>query len=448
MVEKTGSDTKEVVLHREFGGPIGALGLMLFSHVVLYYFWISQQYYQGALLMPDSVDDAPAFVQRMINHVKEGAAPTEWAAKVYLGFLAFQALLGLILPGITVKGLPIVTENGKSLIYLCNAVTVWWVTLALVFGLNYTGVFRLSLVADNFGPLMTSAVLFADAFSVFLYLFGIVSGKAIRMSGNPIYDFFMGSMLNPRLFHLDIKMWAEVRMSWILLFLLTASAGAKQFEETGRISPSLIFMMTAHFLYTNACAKGEECIPYTFDIFYEKFGWMLIFWNLAGVPFLYCFQSFYILRNNVEFENPLGYYALFFALFTSYYVWDTAQSQKARFRMQLRGNYKERWTFPQLPWGTLQNPQYIKTENGGTLLVDGWFKYARKIYYLADFVMAMTWGLSCGVSGALPFFYPLFFGTMLTHRYSRDISRCKQKYGKDWDKYCQKVPYALIPYVF
>jgi delta24(24(1))-sterol reductase len=141
------------------------------------------------------------------------------------------------------------------------------------------------------------------------------------------------------------------------------------------------------------------------------------------------------------------YGGMFFTLFAAYYVWDTSQSQKARFRLQLRGTYKPRWTFPQLPWGTLTNPEYIVSKDGSTLLTDGWFKYARKIYYFADFIMASSWGLSCGFSGFLPFFYPIFFGTMLTHRYFRDVERCKEKYGETWDLYCSKVKYALIPYV-
>jgi Delta24(24(1))-sterol reductase len=116
--------------------------------------------------------------------------------------------------------------------------------------------------------------------------------------------------------------------------------------------------------------------------------------------------------------------------------------------MSLRGKLTKRWAFPQLPWGTLEDPMYIKTKSGGTLLVDGWFKYARKIYYFADSVMAISWGLSCGLGGVLPFFYPVFFVTMLIHRYGRDIKRCKEKYGQDWDDYCKKVPYSFIPGVW
>jgi hypothetical protein len=44
--------------------------------------------------------------------------------------------------------------------------------------------------------------------------------------------------------------------------------------------------------------------------------------------------------------------------------WDTAMSQKSRFKMQTQGNFNYRWTFPQLPWGTVKNPQYIQTSHG------------------------------------------------------------------------------------
>jgi delta24(24(1))-sterol reductase len=254
-------EEEAVIAHREFGGAPGAVGLMIFSHSVLYYFWISQQFYNGAVIGPNSFQDVVPFFQRMFGHIQQHAAPTAFAAKVYLGFLLLQLILGFTLPGITVKGLPVPSEKGKQLDYLCNGVSGWWVTLAIVFVLNYTETFRLSLVVDHFGELMTCAILSADTISILLFIQGILSGKAIRMSGNIIYDFFMGSALNPRIFFLDLKLWAEIRVSWILLFLLTCAAASKQYEETGTLSPSMMFMMTAHFLYTNACQKGEECIP-------------------------------------------------------------------------------------------------------------------------------------------------------------------------------------------
>ena len=38
------------------------------------------------------------------------------------------------------------------------------------------------------------------------YAYGIVVGPTGTLSGNPIYDFFMGSILNPRVGVVDIKM--------------------------------------------------------------------------------------------------------------------------------------------------------------------------------------------------------------------------------------------------
>lgn len=39
-------------------------------------------------------------------------------------------------------------------------------------------------------------------------------------------------------------------------------------------------------------------------------------------------------------------------------------SQKSRFKMQTQGITKFRNTFPQLPWGTLKNPEFIQTAHG------------------------------------------------------------------------------------
>jgi 3-methyladenine DNA glycosylase Mpg len=58
--------------------------------------------------------------------------------------------------------------------------------------------------------------------------------------------------------------------------------------------------------------------------FYEKDGWMLIFWNFAGVPYVYSFQSVYILRNG-PLNPPTALVVFMFAvLFFAYYMWDTA----------------------------------------------------------------------------------------------------------------------------
>jgi hypothetical protein len=46
-----------------------------------------------------------------------------------------------------------------------------------------------------------------DLISLLVYIAGFVSGNQMRMSGNHIYDFFMGSFLNPAIGSLDLKMY-------------------------------------------------------------------------------------------------------------------------------------------------------------------------------------------------------------------------------------------------
>ena len=83
----------------------------------------------------------------------------------------------------------------------------------------------------------------------------------------------------------------------------------------------------------------------------------------------------------------------------------------------MRGTYKPRNTFPQLPWSTLsKNARVLSDSKGNTLLVDGWYKYVRKAHYTADIIMALCWGLSCGFRNLLPYFYFFFFLGMIIHR--------------------------------
>ncbi len=398
--------------------------------------------------MPDGGADLLPFLRRLGGHVVEDAAPTWRAAGIYWGFLGAQALFAVALPGIRMKGLPIPHEGGRQLEYRVNGIWAWYATLIGVAGLHLSGLFPLQTVGEHFGPLMTVAILSGNAVALATYVGGLYGGRAHRLSGNHVYDFFMGSVLNPRLGALDLKMWAEIRVAWIMLFLLTASAAATQYAEHGVVSTPMIFMLVAHGLYTNACMKGEECIPTTWDIFYEKWGWMLIFWNFAGVPFVYAFNSWYLAGRD-PFSHSLPYTVGCFALlFVSYYVWDTSQSQRNRFRMQRRGTFVKRRAFPQLPWGTLKEPRTLQTAQGNELLIDGWWRYARKIHYTADVGMALSWGLICGFDHFLPFFYVTFFVLMIAHRARRDITRCRAKYGEDWDRYVAEVPHLFVPGVF
>ena len=122
------------------------------------------------------------------------------------------------------------------------------------------------------------------------------------------------------------------------------------------------------------------------DMYFEKWGFMLIFWNFAGVPLSYCHSTIYLANHSPSTYhwNPLALGLLYTSYLLTYWVWDTANSQKNRFRQQERGTLVVRKAFPQLPWQTVQNPKTIPTTTGDSLLVDGWYGYARKIHYTCD----------------------------------------------------------------
>jgi len=434
---------------KEFGGTIGAICIMIFSHVIPFYFALSLRYSSGGIYYPSSFDE-------FIDHVNESCLPTWTAFFLYTGFCLSHLVLAAILPGPEVKGLPIPTENNRQYTYKCNALASWYLTLIILPILHLTGLFKITILADQFGSVLCVAVICSDLVSICIHYHALKTNQTCRMTHSPIYDFFMGVWLNPRmkLFgqDVDLKMVAEVRLSWLLLFILVASAAVKQYETFGFITWPMIFILIAQLLYINACIKGEECIPVTWDIFYEKWGWMLIYWNLAGVPFVYCFQAHYILVNSLRTQQPTENIStvlmiiFFIILILAYYVWDSSLSQKIRFRMQQQGIDIARNAFPQMPWNVIQNPKYLKTECGSPLLIDGYWKYCRKPAYTADICMSTLWGLSCYQwPGLLPYFYPIFFFCMIIHRYTRDMARCQAKYGKDWTTYCQRVPYAFIP---
>merc|ERR1712130_806577 len=201
----------------------------------------------------------------------------------------------------------------------------------------------------------------------------------------------------------------------------------------GRWMNENLFMVVAHGLYANACAKGEHFIPYTWDIFYEKFGWMLCFWNVCGVPFWYCYQSVYVAHHHVDSLNFCGidpfwwYTALTILLLLSYWIFDECNYQKNLFKQELGGEKMlERNLFP--TFRRVKDPKFLKCDVG-VILVDGWYGKARKIHYTADFLMALSWSLSCGVNSIIPYFHPIFFFFFLIHRTFRDETRCSKKYG-------------------
>ena len=238
--------------------------MMVGFPLLMYYMWIGATYYDGHLPVPTEGQSLTQFFKHMGHLVYEGAFPTAKAWMIYWGFFAFEAACYLLLPGITVKGKPLPHEGGKRLTYHCSGIWSFYSTIAVAATLHSTGLFKLYTIIDEFGPIMSVAIITGFIVSFVVYFSAIYRGAEHRMTGYPIYDFFMGAELNPRMFgRLDLKMFFEVRMPWYILFLLSCGAAARQYEQFGYVSGEVGFLVMAHFLYANACSKGEECIVTT-----------------------------------------------------------------------------------------------------------------------------------------------------------------------------------------
>ncbi len=79
----------------EFGGPLGAVGLMIFSHLILYYLWIAWRHNDAALWNPLNVD-------KWALHMAD-AVPNLEACLVYGAFFVGQVLMTWLIPGTHVK---------------------------------------------------------------------------------------------------------------------------------------------------------------------------------------------------------------------------------------------------------------------------------------------------------------------------------------------------------
>ncbi|KAL8292638.1 hypothetical protein RQP46_001250 [Phenoliferia psychrophenolica] len=434
----------------EFGGPLGVTAMMIFFPCLFYYLFICLTLNDGKFLVPIDASSLTGpngwieFAKNIAALVRVHAAPTKRAAALYFSLMALQLVLAFTMPGLKQQGLPVSSLGGRTLTYNCNAYASLYVTVAVVGSLHFSGVFNLADIIDLYGPLLTVASISGFALAAVVF----VTGEKYRMSGNLIYDYFMGSTLNPRIGSVDIKMWAEIRISWTLLFAISMGAVAKQYETYGYVSPNVILFAYGTGLYLNSCAKGEHFIPQTWDMNYEKFGWLLSYWNFAGVPFSYAYPAIYMATHDpATYRYPTWFISSLFVILTcAYCVFDLSNGQKSWFKASQTGTYIPRNTYPQIPGTVIENPKILMTKRG-PLLISGCWGVVRKPNYISDWIQAICWALSTGFGSKIPYFYPAFHLTMLLHRNARDNARCARKYGADWIEYQRQVPYSFIPYV-
>ena len=214
--------------HFEFGGSLGSLALMIGFPLLMYYMWIGATYYDGKLPLPLNNQSLADFGKHMLHLVYTGAFPHLRAWRIYWVYYIFEAACYLYMPGFTCYSKPLPHEGGKKLRYYCSAFSSFYFTIFVMAVLHDTGLFPIYTFLDEFGPLMSVSIISGFLASFYAYFSAFARGAQHRITGYPIYDFFMDAELNPRLFDiLDFKMFYEVRIPWFILFGLSCAAAAR-----------------------------------------------------------------------------------------------------------------------------------------------------------------------------------------------------------------------------
>ncbi|KAF2660781.1 ERG4/ERG24 ergosterol biosynthesis protein [Lophiostoma macrostomum CBS 122681] len=475
----------------EFFGPPGAAVISFALPLVPYAFAFFCNGISGcpppSLLHPSSFS---------WDQLKKETGWTGWsgllntqAVLATLGYYLLSMTLYTFLPATETEGVEL--RNGVKLKYRFNAFSSAVFIMAilaagtLVEGANFP---VWTFISDNYVQLLTTHIIIAYALAIYVYVasFSVKHPRdpsdrllaAGGHSGNILYDWFIGRELNPRITlpifgEVDIKAWMELRPGMLLWAILDISYIMQQYRNFGKITDSIILITIAQSLYIFDALYMEPAILTTIDIIADGFGVMLSFGDSVWVPFTYSVQARYLAFYPVELGWQ-GVAAVLAVQLSGYYIFRSVNNEKNRFR-----------TNPEDP--KVKHLKYIETAAGSRLLVSGWWGMARHINYLGDWFMSWSYVLPTALSGylikntaqhpitagqedvafyrdtygkfAVPgeakgwgmiitYFFMLYFAVLLVHRERRDEEKCRRKYGKDWDRYCELVPYRIIPYVY
>ncbi|EON63431.1 hypothetical protein W97_02658 [Coniosporium apollinis CBS 100218] len=477
----------------EFCGPIGAAAISFGVPLACYLFVFLCNDVSGcpapSVLHPTSLTLGQ--LKRDVGWQGFSHLLNTKAVVATIGYYAFSLVLNALLPAQEAEGVEL--RSGGRLKYRMNAFASACFTLAIAAAGTFAqgADFPLwTFIWDNFIPLMTTNILISYALATYVYVssFSVKRGNpehrelaAGGRSGNLLYDWFIGRELNPRVKipfcgEVDIKSWMELRPGMLGWILLNLAFVAHQYKNYGTVTASIIIVTVAQAIYVLDALYMEPAVLTTIDIIADGFGFMLAFGDLAWLPFTYSIPARYLAIHPVQLSYPeiagiLAVYGL------GYYIFRSANNEKNRFR-----------TNPNDP--KVAHLKYMETKSGSKLLVSGWWGTARHINYLGDWIMSWAYCLPTGVAGYLiqqrsikpdfdgqspadggilggqpvvtevvpgeargwgmifTYFFMVYFAVLLIHRERRDEEKCKRKYGKDWERYCEEVPYRILPGVY
>ena len=131
-------------------------------------------------------------------------------------------------------------------------------------------------------------------------------------------------------------------------------------------------------------------------------------------------------------------------------IWINYDSDRQRQEFRASGGKKKVWGKKPV----IVEAEYKVAKDGRTvtkksiLLASGWWAIARHFHYLPEISASFFWTAPALFGKLPPYLYVIFLTVLLIDRSMRDDTRCSLKYGKHWKKYCELVPYKIVPGIF
>lgn len=232
--------------------------------------------------------------------------PTAW--KLIGSFMATQLVLMRAVPGKTSYG-P-VTPGGNVPEYKSNGFQCFTLSLALFLAGAF--VFELypgGIVYDFMPEIISALNVFSFIFCLFLYAKGAFlwqSSSDAGTSGNPVFDFYWGTELYPRVLGWDVKLFTNCRCGLMFWAVGVLSYACKQREMYGYLSDSMAVSVALQLVYVAKFFWWEAGYMCSIDIMHDRAGYYLCWGCLVWVPSVYTSPAMYLVQNPISLGTPLA----------------------------------------------------------------------------------------------------------------------------------------------
>ena len=457
-------------------GVVGPLGLLIPAPLLcLVFAWLTccpemdGQRTLGGLLEYGRANGLGGVLRAALGFCGTGDA----AAWRFLGAFNLGALALYYLPGPTKYGPA--TPTGHVPDYTDNGLTHCLLFTALFVGGSNVGpgeLYDLGVIFDTFAPTVGALNVFGLVFRALLYVKGLAapSGAGVapdcgRSGYGPIFDYYWGTELYPRIGGVDVKKFVNCRFAMTYWQLAGVSFAYRSYTLHGAVDPAIVLCALSQYLYLVKFFVWEIGYMRSIDIIVDRAGFYETWGCLVWVPSVYTFHTRLLVTSTSGLSWPAALLIFGVGLAgVGLNFWADNQRQvfremdgkctiwgakpvfiKASYTMVDAKTGKVR-SFARLAVGppclcvaTLaEGPacwrQAVRKQS--LLLASGWWGVARHFQYAFELTAAWSWGLLAmgHTNGLLPLFYPAFLTILLVHRALRDEEKCLAKYGADYEK--------------